>query len=959
MVATFSGISTAGAATKYFEKDNYYTKDGGYGDSQWMGKGSAALGLSGNIKPDDFKAILEGKVGGQELGKWGINEETGEKEWQHRPGLDVTLSAPKTVSLLRQLGHDERITAALYESAEATLAAIEKEYSFSRVTEKGVTRAELTGNLIAAVFHHDLARVASPGATPDPDDHMHLVLANATQCTDDKWRSLDFAPLRQDIKTIGAIFHADLRERFEKQLGYDTETTGINGEWEVKGITRDQVEHFSQRAQKIEERLEDQGLTRATASSNQKQVANLETRHAKERVDRDQVGQANEVRAEAIGLDARSLVEAAKAAVQERQATLDPQPPKTAAEIASDSVSWAIDSLQERSFVNSRSEIIQHALGYAQGKATYEDVAKDLTEREQRRNLLRTHAEQEKEQGRITYTTPQALKLERDMVRRISAGLGAVVPIANQQSSEKELKAWQQEKKITLNPGQHDAAMAVSTSADRYHVIQGSAGVGKTTLVNGIKAVADQHGVLMRGLAQGGSQARTLQSETGIESSTIASFVARTRVMEGEDLRGKFGGEVWIVDEASQASQKDVTTLVRLADVSGSRIVFVGDREQLLSIESGTAMALAMDGSKIQVTKIEEIVRQREEVDRQMVAQAAKGEVAKAIEERIAVNKDLVGAAAKLYLDRVSDQDNQERNVVLTGLNIDRRQINDEIRSKLQASGQIEQTGQQGSALIRTDLTQAETRDARSWIKLDQKITEEKRDVELVVQIQKQYQHLPTEAGEVLKVDRIDPASNVLHTVRENGEKVAIDLSRTAKVEALYREGRQWSVGDMVRFTQNDREAGIANGDVGRIVAHGPDGTIQIDSGGKTVDREIRNARMDHGYAATVHASQGWSKENVIWAARTSHGEAVLDSRTGYVAVSRAKGQTSIVTDDKVKLQEALGVRRQNESAMAARGEVKLSTLIKDLDQLDAKRQAQAEVVKQQQDQQQNRGLER
>lgn len=941
MVATFHAVSSAAQASKYFEKDNYYTKDGGYGDSQWMGKAAAALGLAGNIKPDEFRKILEGEVAGQKLGKWGKNEETGDKEWQHRPGLDITLSVAKSASMTRQLGGDERLRAALYEAAQATLGMIEQEYSIARVTTDGKTRAELTGNLVAAVFHHDLARAAGVGATPDPDDHMHLVFGNATRCADGRWRSLDMAPMRKHIKTIGAVLHAEFRQRAEA-LGYETDTIGINGEFEFRGMSRGEIEHFSQRGEQIEGHLKEQGLTRATASSEQKQVANLDTRSGKERVDREQVRQTNLERAEKLGLDLPGLVAAAK----ERAKSLIERTPEQSAEAAKRGVSWALGSLQERSFVNSRSDILREALSYAQGAANYKDIAQEISVREKNGEMILAHTERQAETGIVSYTTPAALKLERTMLKNINTGIGAVVPIATLSVAEKQLQGWEQTTKLELNPGQRDAALAVVTTSDRYTLIQGSAGVGKTTLVNGIKAIAENHGVRLRGLAQGGSQSKTLQQETGIKSSTIASFVATARGLDVDVLRERHGGELWIVDEMSQASQQDATTLVRLSSVAGARVAFVGDKEQMLSIESGTAMALAMSGSRIAVKNVEEIVRQRDARDREMVSMAAKGHVAEAIAERITQTPDLIGEAACRYAALTPTL--RDKSIVLTGLNADRHGINEAIRGHLRKEGRIASAGEHGTALISTNLSSAQKRDARSWLQLERQTSNSER--ELVVQILRKYEHMPTEAGEILRVKEISAANNTLIAERQSGEQVAINLDRTRKVEALFREERIWSVGDQVRFTNNERQAGIANGDAGRIVGH-HDGVLRIETGGIEVAVTAHNARIDYGYAATVHASQGWGKENVVWAARAEHGTEVLDARAGYVAISRAKGETQIVTDNKVKLLEALEVRRDNESAMASVGEVKLKddVIAKFESHLAAKAKQAAQVNEQQQ----------
>ena len=107
MVASISVIASTSQGVSYFERDGYYARDDpAHRDgSSWAGKGAEALGLSGPVDSATFQAILEGEVpGGPQLGRRGE-----EGEIEHRPGRDVTMSAPKSVSLVAMIGGDERI----------------------------------------------------------------------------------------------------------------------------------------------------------------------------------------------------------------------------------------------------------------------------------------------------------------------------------------------------------------------------------------------------------------------------------------------------------------------------------------------------------------------------------------------------------------------------------------------------------------------------------------------------------------------------------------------------------------------------------------------------------------------------------------------------------------------------------------------------------------------------------
>ena len=102
----------------YYERDGYYAKDdpAHREGSAWAGRGAAALGLCGPVDPETFKAMLEGTVpdgSGQRLGRGGRHA-----QFVHRPGRDLTFSAPKSVSLAAL----EQLVSKGYTRAEKALA---------------------------------------------------------------------------------------------------------------------------------------------------------------------------------------------------------------------------------------------------------------------------------------------------------------------------------------------------------------------------------------------------------------------------------------------------------------------------------------------------------------------------------------------------------------------------------------------------------------------------------------------------------------------------------------------------------------------------------------------------------------------------------------------------------------------------------------------------------------------
>ena len=123
---SIGALSSAAQGASYYERDGYYAKDDPEHReaSAWAGRGAEELGLKGPVDPEAFRAVLEGKVpdgSGKQLGKRGKDGEI-----LHRPGRDLTFSAPKSVSLMALVGGDDRIVEAHDRAVAATLAWVEK-----------------------------------------------------------------------------------------------------------------------------------------------------------------------------------------------------------------------------------------------------------------------------------------------------------------------------------------------------------------------------------------------------------------------------------------------------------------------------------------------------------------------------------------------------------------------------------------------------------------------------------------------------------------------------------------------------------------------------------------------------------------------------------------------------------------------------------------------------------------
>lgn len=263
-------VRSAGSAAGYYsDRDNYYVL--GSLEDRWAGKGAEQLGLQGAVDKEVFTRVLEGRLpGGADLSR---QQDGGNK---HRPGYDLTFSAPKSVSLMAMLGGDKRLTEAHNQAVDIAVRQVEALAS-TRVMTDGQSETVLTGNLVMALFNHDTSR------DQEPQLHTHAVVANVTQ-HDGEWKTLSSGRVGKTgfIENVyanqiafGKIYRAVLKEKVEA-LGYETEVVGKHGMWEMPGVP---VEAFSSRSQTIREAVGDD------ASLKSRDVAALDTRKSKQHVD--------------------------------------------------------------------------------------------------------------------------------------------------------------------------------------------------------------------------------------------------------------------------------------------------------------------------------------------------------------------------------------------------------------------------------------------------------------------------------------------------------------------------------------------------------------------------------------------------------------------------------------------------------------------------------------------------
>ena len=231
----------------------------------------------------------------------------------HRPGRDLTFSAPKSVSLAALVGGDERVTEVHDRAVGKALDWFERNVAETRMKDPATGDIIRRGSqkTVIATFRHDTSR------NLDPALHTHSVIANMVQGPDDRWRSLSNERLYASKMLLGALYRSELARGLMK-LGYEVEKTHADGRFEIAGVSRRVIEAFSTRRAEIEAAVaertpEGAAGTRGAAGQRLAERAALMTRAAKRDMDREELMDAWKRQAADLGLDAGSLVAGAMA----------------------------------------------------------------------------------------------------------------------------------------------------------------------------------------------------------------------------------------------------------------------------------------------------------------------------------------------------------------------------------------------------------------------------------------------------------------------------------------------------------------------------------------------------------------------------------------------------------------------------------------------------------------------
>ncbi len=887
---TISKPLSAGQAQSYHEKEftakeqNYWSQRGVIA-GVWQGRLASQFGLAGTVSAEDFAKLSQGQhpQTGEQLVRQRASYEYQDadgktiKTMEHRAGWDATFSAPKSVSLTALVGGDQRVREAHRDSVRVALDQLEH-YTQARIG--GNHPPETTGKFIAAKFEHDTARPVDGYVAPQL--HTHAVVFNITERDNGQPRAIQPQSLFASQQFATAVYQSELTYKL-RQLGYEI-TTGRSGAPEIKGYTQEYLDASSPRSQQIREYLERTGRSGKEAA----EIAAHSTRDRKEIHSPGEVMAAHRRLAADFGHQAEAVVRAARERSQHREK------PVNSFERVRESLTFSRDKNFEREAVVDERALIRDGLRRGMGEITHAQVRANLESR------LASGEFQIVERpagfpGRY-FTTAKTIEAEHEIIRTVREGQNDIEPLLPRPQAIAVADRHEH-----LNRTQKSVVEDVLSAPDRIQGIQGFAGSGKTTTVTAIRSAAERHGYQVEGFAPTSRAARQL-NEAGIDAGTLQGFLARTA---NPDLRER--KHFYIVDESSLASTNQMREFLSRIGPN-DRVLLIGDTRQHQGVEAGRPFQQLQEAG-MRTARLDEIVRQQDPALKSAVELLAIGQVSAALDvlqqqghvKEIPNAEDRIRAIAKSYVE------SPENTLIVSPDNASRRELNVAVRQELKADGILAPDDHTFRVLVqRQDMTGAE----RSWAS--------HYEINDVVRYTRGSKANGIEAAAYASVVAINPSANLLTVEKANGELATYDPRRLTGVSVYQEIQREFSVGERIQFTAPDKSLGIANRDMAAIEAIRPEGRlfVRLDNGRQIEFNANEHRHLDHGYAVTSHSSQGLTAERVLVHADTSVHPDLLNSRFGYVSISRASHDAKIYTNDATNLGQKLSGEVSKTSAV-------------------------------------------
>jgi conjugative relaxase-like TrwC/TraI family protein len=573
LTAASIGAAKAGGYARYLESKTIEPERGDYylspegeptqAPGRWLASPDmlARLGIEGSgVEGPDFIALMEGRH--PRTGAWLRREGA---NGQRGGGIDLTFSAPKSVSTLWALGDESQrheIEAAHAAAVSEAMTYLTENVPTIRRRYEGQVVEEPAADLIAAEYRHTTARGVLEGDAPDPQLHSHVVVTSAVR-DDGQIVAVASRPIFRAGREVGAYYRSALAQELA-QRGYAIEQgVGKEGRYfEVAGVPLGLIDAFSSRTREVARAIERfrAGHGRAPEPG-ELRALKLENRRAKTLTTKGDLQRAWEDTAARQGFDGR-------AESVEGDGVAQAEPP------LEDRVE---QRLTERAATFQASELRAVALEQSVGELAPREALSVAKAMIADRRVLPL------EGGLMTTLAVRAAEqaIERrfsELSREAGRGVG---------EHARALAGEQVRDRIggSLSGEQLDALRAI-TGPERGAVLIGPAGTGKGVVIDAAARAEQICGNDTLGIAVSGSTAQRLGQDSPAlagQTLTLDALVVRA---ERDQLSVDERTTIFF-EEAGMADTDRLDRLTELVADSGAKLVAIGDGAQLPSIGAG------------------------------------------------------------------------------------------------------------------------------------------------------------------------------------------------------------------------------------------------------------------------------------------------------------------------------------------------------------------------------------
>ncbi|MFJ3250146.1 MobF family relaxase [Streptomyces sp. NPDC086782] len=503
---------------------------------------------------------------------------------------DLVADLPKSDSTLWALlagRHEKEFRDLVHQAKREAFAELERWIGYGLASEDGTLHRVATGGLLGWSVEHHSARPVddTPG---DPHLHLHIVIVNMARCEDGQWRAIANGgmDLHRHAKAFDALFKGRVRALAHERFGVRHARSPRTGAWEAEGIPEPLRDHYSRRAAQVD------AIAGADAGREEKLRVSAETRHAKHDTGVIDLRATWRRRAEDLGYDVDAMVAAAApgppgpdgpVAVTAPDGPRTPSPEQIATGVFDPQHGLtAFDKEFSKAHLLARvADACPLGLEAAELEALAERVLAVkgyVQELPPRGSQLMAHSER--------YTTHDVLQAEQTIVDQARARYadGSACLTADQVAAA--LAVFEVAAGFELAAEQRRVVERLLTAGHGVDAVIGVAGSGKTSLMEACRIGWDATGLTYAGASLSAVAAQNLYEGSGIPSRTVAAWLQRI-----DDGTGLTGIDVLVLDEAAMTDDRSMALLLTEAARTGTKVIAVGDPQQLQAIGPGGGFA--------------------------------------------------------------------------------------------------------------------------------------------------------------------------------------------------------------------------------------------------------------------------------------------------------------------------------------------------------------------------------